>query len=547
MAPKYMAGPTASSSFKRKKLAIRKKHVSKKPATQVNRRLPAAEARLAEEPFSLKKFIDQVWRIGGYTKPTESPGSLRVFEGCAGAGTITHVLKAMEFSVKGAAVEKNPSAALFLAKNHAESCSCVFVDMAEVAKAASPDSDGKACCYLHGTRCSLPPPQDSIYSSGFACPPYSKQNPRRFQRDCIQHPHPIHNVSLEATVDQICTRKPKIAILENSYGMKAARGGGNSEPATNAVADLFESRFAPGTVAMVEGTAHPLSTARPRLFWYVSEDGGEPAAALKREFEVLRFKTLRELPMHHAKFFLAGAGVEPGSAGVEPSSAGRGAMQPGSAGVEAGSAGVEAGSAGVRPGSDDGEPGSARLEFANISMEKLGASVAGAAREADYARAYAKALQKAYESGRLPAHTPAPPRSSRLSATCSALQGVTAWMRAQVDVYSLIAAAKKGDCQLGHQYRIADVSQSVNRGVVTTRGQLPTITTSTTWFNFEENEFIKPQALMAVHGFDLGELDFTALTDQDLARLAGNSMACSLVVLVLTPALRALGYLQYSQ
>ena len=64
------------------------------------------------------------------------------------------------------------------------------------------------------------------------------------------------------------------------------------------------------------------------------------------------------------------------------------------------------------------------------------------------------------------------------------------------------------------------------------------------WFNFAENGFVKPQAMMAAHGFDLDKLEFTALTDKEVRRLAGNSMACSLVVLVLTPALRALGYLE---
>lgn len=517
-----------------------------RPAIKVKCMLPAVETRFTDEPFSLKLFIEQVWRIGGYKKSTASIGPLKIFEGCAGAGTIMHVLEAMGFKVEGAAVEREPSAALFLARNH--TCSCIFVDMAEVARAVSPGSDGKACCYLHGTRCPVPPSGDgiSIYSSGFACPPYSKQNPRRFHSDCIQHPHPIHNVSLEATIDQVEARQPKISILENTYGMKSARGGGNLEPAAEAITSKFQSRFAPASVAMVEGTAYPLATPRPRLFWYVSVDQSEPAATLKKEFEVLRQKILQELPMHHARVFLASASTKLGSAGsprVEHGgadmlgSASRASMETGDAGVTGGAVVPDIASIGGKLERDR------RLQPANAGVGEATTPLALACSEADYALAFAKALRKAQDAGRLSADTLVPPQSKRVSAACPALQGATAWMCAQVDVYSLISTSRN-DSKSGCQYRVGDVSQSVSRGVLASGGHLPTITTSTMWFNFAENGFVKPQAMMAAHGFDLDKLEFTALTDKEVRRLAGNSMACSLVVLVLTPALRALGYLE---
>lgn len=118
------------------------------------------------------------------------------------------------------------------------------------------------------------------------------------------------------------------------------------------------------------------------------------------------------------------------------------------------------------------------------------------------------------------------------------IEGLSPWMRAQIDVYQCIAESQwPGE----DSFTVADTSQSANRGGVNGGGELPCVTTSSRIYAYRPHRFLTPGELMACHGFT--DYDFSGLTFGESCQLVGKGMAATSLVAVLTPVLKHLGFL----
>lgn len=93
---------------------------------------------------------------------------------------------------------------------------------------------------------------------------------------------------------------------------------------------------------------------------------------------------------------------------------------------------------------------------------------------------------------------------------------------------------------------LADLSQTVDRGRVSLRGTIPTVTTSSSLYNFGRQRYLTSKELLAMHGM-ASRLRTQGLTDGELKQLVGNIMCVTTQVIALTPILRALGILRHVQ
>jgi hypothetical protein len=372
---------------------------------------------------------------------------------------------------------------MFLMKNR--KCACIFADMDLVEQAMLKES-GKAPCFAHGQLCVLPPAEESLYVCGFDLEKASQDS---FGGSCLGR-----------ICKRIGTRKPSFSWLETSTPIKSTKAASEALAST------------PGcTIAQFESSAHPLPTSRSRSCWYVSRVDGEDANELKEEREKLQDKVNKSLLIHHAKDVLAKAGTSREHGG---------------------------------PGLQDGGPGLQDGDGVGRNHCTVGEEMTDTDREAEYAVAFGKALQKACSAKRLVATDVVPVRSNRPSAKLPSVSCATPWTQAQVDVYSLIVDKMQREHGSEAFYPVGDVFQSADRGTVKIAGDLPGISKSTTWFDFADGTFVQPQALFAVQGFAASELDLGGLSDSETTALAGNAMASTSAVVALTPVLRALGYLQ---
>jgi len=242
--------------------------------------------RFVHKKFNLKEFIQQVWSLGGYqvSDPSRWP-HLKVWEDCAGTGMVSHVLKAMLGADKVTAIgvsEKSPAAAMFLMKNR--QCTCIYTDMKLVEEAMLERSGRRVPCFAHGRLCVLPPAEEAIYACGFDMEKASKDD---FSSGGA--------LIGKMIAKHIGIRKPRFSLLEAPSTVKA------SKLMSEALANI------PGcTAAVVDCSAHPLPTNRPRSCWYVSREASEDACKLKEEYEQLRDKVHAELQAHHAQDLLSG-------------------------------------------------------------------------------------------------------------------------------------------------------------------------------------------------------------------------------------------------
>ena len=137
-------------------------------------------------------------------------------------------------------------------------------------------------------------------------------------------------------------------------------------------------------------------------------------------------------------------------------------------------------------------------------------------KEASYATAFAKALQKAINAKKVPKSCIVPDRAARTSATIPALSSLSPWLMANIDVYGMILdhiATQAGAAGMAREslYCVADVSQSSNRGRCTVCGTWGTITTSSTLLSYEQKTFLSSKGLLGVLGFLLLGLIHSAL------------------------------------
>ena len=398
---------------------------------------------------------------------------------------VSDVLRCMlgkEKVVVAGAVEKSPSAAMFLMKNR--DCGCIFSDVKLVEEALLKGS-GKVPCFAHGQFCELPQPQarEAIYACGCDLEKAAKDGSQE--------------TVLDSVTKHIASQKPPFTVLETPASAKAP------QILSQALGNI------PGcTVATFDCSAHPLPSHQTRLFSYVSFS--ESADALREEYKQLRKTVHSEMLTHHAQQILSTA------------------------------------IAGRRSGRGHG--GSAELVGADKEPSEgagtVGAEMTDTDKDAAYAAAFGKALQKAVTAKRLDSGDCVPVRSQRPSAKFSSVKGAASWVQAQVDVYSLIVAKLQREHGAEAFFPIGDVYQSADRGTVKIAGDLPGISTSAHWFNFLDGEFVDPLALFGAQGFQTDKLDLTGFSDKEKTSLAGNAMASTSAVLALTPILRALGYLK---
>ena len=165
--------------------------------------------------------------------------------------------------------------------------------------------------------------------------------------------------------------------------------------------------------------------------------------------------------------------------------------------------------------------------------------------QSEYADYYARALQKAIDCNKLPGDVYVPSASLRRSAKLK----FGPWMSAQIDVYDLMrksAMTRTVGDEEEHDYVIADVSQSTNRGSMTRGGKIPTLTTASRLFCFEPGKagLITAEDCFKLHGHTCNSnWSWAGLSQCDIRNVVGNGMACSTMVLAVCPVLQKLGYL----
>ena len=210
-----------------------------------------------------------------------------------------------------------------------------------------------------------------------------------------------------------------------------ASGGGNMTPAINPLLEDIRRKVPQCTVAWCNLTAFPLPTDRQRIVIVVSTDSSHPADSLIREMTELHERIKQQMPGHRVACFL-GRAPKPGTSKLTDTKVGKSAT--------------------------------------------VAEAQAEACKEASYHGAFSKALEKAVSKNRVPSDLRIPLLDARPSKTDGALQACSSWLRAQADVYSLIAehCAQNEGVTSGKAFFTADLSQSADRGRVFLRGKLQT-------------------------------------------------------------------------
>lgn len=180
-----------------------------------------------------------------------------------------------------------------------------------------------------------------------------------------------------------------------------------------------------------------------------------------------------------------------------------------------------------------------------------------------FAKAHAKADKRISNGSLLPVH-------ARMSSKTSQ-NGLTPWLRAQIDIYELILSNVPEDAlpPSDEYFPVADVGQSANRGAVCIQGTVPSISTSTRIFAyplqrqtastnihlcasnifhfliglnilFSGQRFLTPEELMAAHGFSDYRMEGLSLNEK--MGLVGRGMAATTLATILAPVAKALGY-----
>lgn len=168
--------------------------------------------------------------------------------------------------------------------------------------------------------------------------------------------------------------------------------------------------------------------------------------------------------------------------------------------------------------------------------------------DAAYSSAYARAVDKALP--RLPPDWKPPPLPTRPSMTWQWLRNESAWLRSQVDVYQdIVAHASSG---VTEAMCVADVSQSTNRGSISTSGRWGTLCTSTKLVCFQGKgsdggdlggTMLSGQGNLELLGFNTSKLQLAGLSDSDLRDIAGNAMSFTQYAAIILPLAKHLGCL----
>ena len=92
---------------------------------------------------------------------------------------------------------------------------------------------------------------------------------------------------------------------------------------------------------------------------------------------------------------------------------------------------------------------------------------------------------------------------------------------------------------------LVDVSQTPGRSVVHLFGSVPTITTTMRLFSFapDNSGFLLPHKMLRPQVFEVGPEDLRSMSPDEAFRLAGNAMACQVVLVPLVGVLWVLGFL----
>ncbi|CAE7317200.1 unnamed protein product [Symbiodinium sp. CCMP2592] len=167
--------------------------------------------------------------------------------------------------------------------------------------------------------------------------------------------------------------------------------------------------------------------------------------------------------------------------------------------------------------------------------------------ESQYHKAFSKQLAKAIQCAKLPKDVRLP--KTRPSSKFS--HALTAWECAQVDVLSLMLEhqiSSEGSSGNGRP-KLADYSQSPNRGTFFTRGTCANVSTTSKWFEYDSQTLVSPVSFFKIHGHQMKKLKGCEVghtfSEGDIRRLAGNGVTCTMMVCALTPVLLELGYLEH--
>ncbi|CAE7386334.1 unnamed protein product [Symbiodinium sp. CCMP2592] len=345
--------------------------------------------------------------------------------------------------------------------------------------------NGRGMCWRHGCSCDVPS-GEQIFVAGFSCKAFSVQNPGRFSEDASAKAH----VTLQACQDTIQLRKPHIVLLENTSGLRCVSGGGNQDPLLNTVMERLAASSGPDRVTKcVMGDASPLPCARKRMLFYNAET---TVAQRLEDMHKRLHERCQAMPKHCVSSML------------EPLNL------------------VTSASEGMRV--------TEKADF-----------------ESRYHTAFSKQLAKAVHCARLPSDVKIP----KVRPSKQFSHALTAWECAQIDIFGLMLdhqISKEGSSGNGRP-KLADVSQSPNRGTLFTQGTCATVCTSSKWYEHESQTVISPVSFFKIHGHHMKKLKGCEVghtfSAADIRRFAGNGMACTMMVCALTPCLLELGYLQH--
>ena len=435
--------------------------------------------------FCLATFVEQLLKSLGVVRNTAA-GPLTMATACSGSGAPSLVLGSIlgESGLKEVfACDSDVAAAHVLLQN------CRVEHVYADAKDSARPGSLTAFCVKHCRGCKVPQVPLKLFVAGFSCQANSVQNPSRFQTDPTTANH--WKTFLDV-VAHIRWHRPENFVLENVVGCLKAKTGGIGSDKAPLIKDIMSELTAlpDYNVTWIQITAHPLPTARPRLYFL----GSRKVSVVRLKTEVLVLaKHVQAMAMHHLSAFV-----------------------------------------------DADSNRESTLMWAALQKQRLWEAVRESAqddmldKEAAYAAAMSKARAKAGK--RLPASTQWPVPQKRESQFHNS---GGPWLRGQIDIYEAILRdiPRSGP----EHYCVADVSQSANRGCYKTNGAAPTLTTSTQLWDYEKHKFLDPSVLMSIHGFP--GYDFTGCTEKEAARIVGNSMAASSLVIVFLPLLKALGYL----
>ena len=155
---------------------------------------------------------------------------------------------------------------------------------------------------------------------------------------------------------------------------------------------------------------------------------------------------------------------------------------------------------------------------------------------------YADAMKKARDAAahRIPATWVWASLEDRASQRSREARRMTPWAQAQIDCYDAISSGQATGSS--DEHRLADISQSANRGSVHHTGCLPTLTCGTCIWSFKRQKRLTPSVLMACHGF--AKYKFEGCTFAECTRAVGNIMCATSLSLVLIPVLHGIRFLK---